>query len=196
MNISRNIFVLLVTLLVTAACTDRDIGKPGDTVHGVDRAKILDLLYRYTYAYDEKDVEAMKEVLTEDTEWIAYLNESDDPAFETHTRKNVLDWMANRVKIMEGYELVSHDLNLLPILTWVDEDTVQIKSTSLNLFRSGKKIPRPVQSGISESIVVRGADAKWRFSSRIMHLWGRFNPHEIGRILQSGEPFPKQETQP
>ena len=173
-------------------CEDDREGKPGETVYGRERARLLDLLYNFTYAYDAKDVEAMRPLLTEDAIWSCYLNGSEEPVLLTHERQSVLDWMANRELIMREYGLVSHDLALLPILTWVDQNTVRIKSTTLNFLRSGSKPPRTVQSGTCDSLAVRGADDQWRFSSRVMHVWGRVDPHLIGRTLLADVPWPDE----
>ena len=90
---------------------------------------------------------------------------------------------------MSQYDPVSHDLSLQPVLIWVDAKTVRIKSTTLNILCSGSKPPRIVQRGISDSLVIRCSDGEWRFSQRTMHLWGRFDPHVIGRTLMADVPF-------
>lgn len=188
----RNWQFVLAAMLASAmlvACGQQESVVAGEPVYGLERAKLTDLLYRYSYAYDDKDVDAMSDTLTEDHESIAYLNGSETPAVVFHTRRDLLDWMANRVGIMEKYKSASHDLNLMPIFTWIDENTVHIKSTGLNFFRSGWNVPRATQGGLIDSVAVRDEDDKWRFSKRTVHLWGHFNVNEIGETLQSGSDF-------
>jgi 3-phenylpropionate/cinnamic acid dioxygenase small subunit len=133
------------------------------SVSDPDRSEITDLIYRYSYTVDGRDLEGFVSLFTEDCRWVANLPEK---PIVLDSRAKLREHVAGRLKYFADGNIQTRHLQMNTILTRVDADHVQgVTYVTLLGQVKGEVAPRVLSTGIYKDEFVRTEDG-WRFAVR------------------------------
>ena len=137
------------------------------SVSDPDRSEITDLIYRYSYTVDAKDLEGFVALFTEDCRWVAHLPEK---PIVLDSRTKLRDHLAARLKYFADQGIQTRHLQTNSILTRINSDRVRGVTYVMLLGQvKGEPTPRVISTGIYEDEFVKTEDG-WRFAVREAHL--------------------------
>ena len=128
-----------------------------------ERAEIMDLIYRYSYTVDARDLEGFVSLFTEDCRWVANLPKE---AVVVESQTKLRAHVAARLKYFTDNDIQTRHLQTNTILTRVSEDRVH-GTTYVTLLCQvkGESVPRVISTGIYKDEFVWTEDG-WRFAVR------------------------------
>jgi len=131
--------------------SDVDVPHAGDVV--------LATVHRYAWAYDEREVNVLSAVLTEDATFESVVSDG-DPATPLVGRAEIVRWLTD---VMAGQEDQRRHCVLNPVVLRNDGATAEVCSYLL-LTSARDGALRPVTSGTYRMTLERTADAVWRIN--------------------------------
>jgi len=137
------------------------------SVSDPDRSEITDLIYRYSYTIDARDLEGFVSLFTEDCRWVANLPEK---PIILDSRAKLREYVATRLKYFADSNIQTRHLQTNTILTRVNADQVQgVTYVTLLGQVKGEAAPRVMSTGIYKDDFVKMEDG-WRFAVREAYL--------------------------
>ena len=137
------------------------------SVSDPDRSEITDLIYRYSYTIDARDLEGFVSLFTEDCRWVAHLPEK---PIVLDSRAKLREHVARRLKYFADSNIQTRHLQMNTILTRVNADQVQGATYVMLLGQmKGEAAPRVISTGIYKDEFVKTEDG-WRFAVREAYL--------------------------
>ena len=168
---------IALALLLTVAFCQRGEAKGGTadattkaseraqytSVSDPDRSEITDLIYRYSYTIDARDLEGFVSLFTDDCRWVANLPEK---PIVLDSRAKLREYVAKRLKYFTDQGIQTRHLQTNTILTRVNADQVEgVNYVTLLGQVKGEAVPRVISTGIYKDRFVKTEDG-WRFSVR------------------------------
>jgi len=133
------------------------------SVSDPDRSEITDLIYRYSYTIDARDIEGFLSLFTEDCRWVANLPEK---PIVVNSRTKLREYVATRLKYFTDNGIQTRHLQMNTILTRVNADQVQgVTYVTLLGQVKGEAAPRVISTGIYKDQFVKTEEG-WRFAVR------------------------------
>lgn len=133
------------------------------SVSDPDRSEITDLIYRYSYTVDARDIESFVSLFTEDCRWVAHLAER---TIVLDSRTKLREHVTTRLKYFTDQGIQTRHLQTNTILTRVNADQVQgVTYVTLLGQVKGEAAPRVISTGIYKDEFVKTEEG-WRFSIR------------------------------
>ncbi len=133
------------------------------SVSDPDRSEITDLIYRYSYAIDARDLEGFVSLFTEDCRWVANLPEK---PIVLNSRAKLREYVATRLKYFTDNGIQTRHLQTNTILTRIGYDQVQGVTYLVLLGQlKGESTPRLISTGIYTDEFVKTEDG-WKFAVR------------------------------
>jgi 3-phenylpropionate/cinnamic acid dioxygenase small subunit len=133
------------------------------SVSDPDRSEITDLIYRYSYTIDARDLEGFVSLFTEDCRWVANLPEK---PIILNSRTKLREHVATRLKYFTDNGIQTRHLQMNTILTRIGYDQVQGVTYLVLLGQlKGESTPRLISTGIYTDEFVKTEDG-WRFAIR------------------------------
>ena len=133
------------------------------SVSDPDRSEITDLIYRYSYTVDARDLEGFLSLFTEDCRWVANLPEK---PIVLESRTKLREYVTTRLKYFTDQGIQTRHLQTNTILTRVNADQVQGVTYIMLLGQvKGEAAPRVISTGIYKDQFVKTEEG-WRFAVR------------------------------
>ena len=150
------------------------------TITGRDHAEILDLVSRYSFAWDNRDVDAFAALWTDDAEAAWFTNGAEKPAVSVRGIDEIRPLVAMRsMKFAEKGLITKHTMpNSAVTAVSYKEAKVTTHAIIFWQLKGVDLLPRPVQMGYYYSVVVKDK-GEWKFKNRQVFLNGIFNPEEV-----------------
>ena len=165
---------------------------------GRDHAEILDLVSRYSFAWDNRDQEAWEAIWTDDAEAAWFTNGSDKPAIAAKGIDQIGP-LTVRTKKFSSKGLITKHTMPNSAVTPVSESEAKVTTHAIIFWqlKGVDMLPRPVQMGYYYSVVVK-ENGEWKFKNRQVFLNGIFNPEEVydSAFIEIGSHDPVGETFP
>ena len=137
------------------------------SVSDPDRSEIMDIIYRYSYTVDARDLDGFVSLFTEDCRWVAHLPEK--PVI-LDSRTKLREHVATRLKYFTDQGIQTRHLQANTILTRVNADQVRGVTYVMLLGQvRGEPTPRVISTGLYEDEFVKTEDG-WRFAVREAYL--------------------------
>lgn len=141
-----------------------------------DREQIRDLVARYNWVMDDRDLEGIRDLFTEDVRI-----SSSDGAMESVGRDAVVAMYQGRFEVLGPSLHWAHDLRVFPDPNDPDAATGLV---SLHAEMTRHKVA--ALSAIRyEDGYRRGEDGRWRFSSRLIAFFYYLDAREYADVLES-----------
>ena len=141
-----------------------------------DRLAMLDVLARYSFAWDFADKNAFAELFTEDAVWEAYGFQADEPWQSYHGRDSILGFLdANHARYPDRKS--AHHQSGLMVLE--KSDSTARTQNMVIITAQGRSQPRPdiVASGVYYDTWTKTSEG-WRIDHRILRIDGPAPPTE------------------
>ena len=134
-----------------------------------DRQQIADLVSRYAYTYDSKDVEGFVALFTQDCLWESYAGAEQKKIAKVTNRDELRSIVSQRLAMMQQKGIQSRHYQTNTLLTARSDGQVE-GTTMLNLVRQvpGAQ-PMTATTGIYRDVFVR-TTAGWRFAKRSLYI--------------------------
>jgi hypothetical protein len=150
------------------------------TITGRDHAEILDLVSRYSFAWDNRDVDAFAALWTDDAEAAWFTNGAEKPVISVRGIDEIRPLVAMRsMKLAEKGLITKHTMPNSAV-TAVSDKEAKVTTHAIIFWqlKGVDLLPRPVQMGYYYSVVVKDK-GEWKFKNRQVFLNGMFNPEEV-----------------
>ncbi|MEU6192220.1 nuclear transport factor 2 family protein [Streptomyces sp. NPDC047061] len=143
-------------------------GKRGEVSaqEAADRFAILDTIGRYAWSYDERDLDALAGVFTEDAVWVGDVMGS-VPIGPISGRDDIVEWLHGHMKSQTTQR---RHCTMNPVVTSWDGATAQVQ-TYLLLFSAPSGTTELVTTGFYRFDLVKQPTGEWLIS----HLFGGFD---------------------
>lgn len=145
-----------------------------------DRDEIADFITKYTFAWDSADADAFADLFVDDATCLFYLNGEVGPSTELHGKERMRKAAVDRAGFFKKIGLTTKHFMPNSVIDLIDAVKAQVTTQALITWQmpATDPIPRPVQAGYYESIVVKTPDG-WKFERREVRLNGVFNVKEV-----------------
>jgi hypothetical protein len=145
-----------------------------------DRAEILDLIDSYGSTWDAADAEAFARLFTADGFCVVHRKGAARSSVELRGRQALRDAVHSRAGRLRRTGLVTRHCMGATELTGVGPETVRARTGVRVLWQlpDVAPVPRSVQTGYYDSIIVRTAHG-WRFRTRKVWLEGVFEIEDV-----------------
>jgi hypothetical protein len=172
---NRLIFVATVVFLLFSTFSNAESKK----FTGRDHAEILDLVSRYSFAWDNRDQKAWEAIWTDDAEAAWFINGSDKPAAAGKGIDQIGSLTARTKKFASKGLITKHTMPNSAVTPVSDKEAkVTTQAIIFWQLKGVDLLPRPVQMGYYYSVVVKDK-GEWKFKNRQVFLNGIFNPAEV-----------------
>jgi hypothetical protein len=128
-----------------------------------DRDAIMNLIFNYSYTYDENDIPTFCELFTEDGTW-------ESPLGSAASRAEIFSLLSPRRKIIDERGIQNRHYQTNTILTSISADKASGRTMVLVTWQyPGEKCARTHLTGyyVDE---FRKTNSGWRFSKRTLHI--------------------------
>jgi 3-phenylpropionate/cinnamic acid dioxygenase small subunit len=134
-----------------------------------DRLAILDMIGRYTYAWDERDPDAYANIFAEDGVFEVYFGAGPEPAVQNSSRAEIFRWVSARHAAMEadGIQTRHHMVNI--VFDELTADTARTRTTLMETNRRPEDIVPWVAGGGVYRDEWRKTPEGWRIAKRAIH---------------------------
>jgi 3-phenylpropionate/cinnamic acid dioxygenase small subunit len=128
-----------------------------------DRSEITDLIYRYSYTADSRDIEGFVSLFINDCRWVANLPEN---PIVLDSRAKLREYVAKRFKYFADNGIQTRHLQTNTILARINADRTQgVTYVTLLGQVEGEAAPRVISTGIYKDEFIKTEDG-WRFAVR------------------------------
>jgi hypothetical protein len=168
------LFTAAVCILVTSFANAESEGFTGR-----DHAEILDLVSRYSFAWDNRDQDAWEAIWTDDAEAAWFTNGADQPAIAAKGIDQIGPLTARTKKFASKGLITKHTMPNSAV-TPISESEAKVTTHAIIFWqlKGVDLMPRAVQMGYYYSVVIK-EDGEWKFKNRQVFLNGIFNPEEV-----------------
>lgn len=133
-----------------------------------DRFAILDVIARYSYAYDSRDADGFANLFIEDAVWEYYFYDQEKPEIKLNSREEIRDWAANRLVDREG-KINSRHHQTNTVFSNSSPDHAETRTMILITHHDiGEPYPIATTSGEYHDIWKKTADG-WKFTKRVLY---------------------------
>ena len=138
---------------------------PGPAVAAEDRQQILDLISRYSYAFDGKDIDSFLALFTKDCLWEAYVDRGQKEDIKVTSREELRAAITKRLVMVQHKGVQSRHCQTNTVLTARADGRVE-GVTMLNLvWQERGERPRTVTTGTYRDLFVK-TEGGWKFAKR------------------------------
>ncbi len=139
-----------------------------------DREQIRNLVARYNWVMDDRDLAAIRDLFTEDVSVSSH-----DGAMGAHGRDEVVAMFQGRFEVLGPSLHWAHDHRV-----WLDEDDPDLATGLVSLHAEMTRFGTAAISAIRyQDVYRRGADG-WRFSRRVLSFFYFLDPREYAEGLE------------
>ncbi len=152
-----------------------------ESVLGADRVALMDLIARYSYTWDARDIDAFAKLYTDDAVWVGYVNNGTEPYIHLKTREGIRQGVKKRGEMFAKWGVVTKHFMVDSVITMVGEGKAKARTMALITWQRpefGDFVPRPVQAGYYDSVFEK-ENGIWKFSRRDVYLTGVFDPKDV-----------------
>jgi ketosteroid isomerase-like protein len=141
-----------------------------------DREQIRDLVARYNWVMDDRDLPGIRDLFSEDVRV-----SSSDGALESQGRDAVVKMFQGRFEVLGPSLHWAHDHRV-----WLDDEDPDAGRGLVSLHAEMTRFGVAAISAIRyEDGYRRGEDGRWRFSSRRLSFFYFLDPREYAEVLES-----------
>jgi hypothetical protein len=166
-------------LLVAPFAGVPDVGLEADVAES-DRSAIEQLIFTYSYTWDNRDAEATAALFTKDAGVAFFVDGSVEAMSRTVGRDELLEGMTARTEMLKRWKIETRHLMLNTVFGPGEDGVVQAMTTAVIFWQQlpDHPAPTPVQTGYYRSWCVESGGG-WRFQRRETHLSGVFHPKQL-----------------
>ena len=135
-----------------------------------DRQEIMDLLFNYSYFYDEGDIDLFTDLFVNDAVLNIYLHGQQQPIAQIISKKDIHEFVVGRRTMIAEKVIQTRHFLSNTILKQISKD--QINGTSMLYFvrtEIGDNVPMMAGTGIYKD-EFKLTDQGWRFGSRNLYF--------------------------
>ncbi len=140
-----------------------------------DREEIRNLVARYNWVMDDRDLEGIRDLFTEDVKVSSH-----DGALSSHGREEVVAMFQGRFEVLGPSLHWAHDHRV-----WLDPDDHDRACGLLSLHAEMTRFGMAAISAIRyKDAYRRCGDGRWRFSERLLSFFYFLDPREYADVLE------------
>jgi 3-phenylpropionate/cinnamic acid dioxygenase small subunit len=141
-----------------------------DLLNITDHQEIMDIIYRYSYTYDSKNLDAWLSLFLENATWSVYEGNSSVPETVTKSNEERRQMLGQRLKKMSAQGIQSRHYMTNTLLNKTGERKVKGITMFLLIWQyTSEASPRLINTGYYQDEFVK-TEHGWMFASREAHI--------------------------